>query len=104
MPQKATLLLPALTHFDVKALPEIIFVGLSCAAGFENEITLLPVRAFLPKFFDRRWFCGTAPLYEDILNFKFELFVWNERHRSIIIDTKDGRLLLALADEIMRIQ
>src|SRR5437868_3194206 len=104
MPQKVTLLLPSLTQFDVKALPQIKFVRLGFTAGFENEHTLVPVRAFLPKFFNRAWSCGTAPLYENILNFKFELFVWNERHRSIIVDTENRRLLLALADEIVRVQ
>ena len=49
MPQKTTLLLPAFAQFNVKSPPQVKFVRLSCAAGFENEIKLVPVRTFLPK-------------------------------------------------------
>ena len=51
MPKKTPLLLPSFAWLNTKAAPKIELVGFSRAAGLEDNLALMTLRAFLPELF-----------------------------------------------------
>jgi hypothetical protein len=72
MPQKRPYMPPRPARRDTEALPDVELVWFYCADRFEDDLTLMSLRAFFPEFFGRDALVVTGD--EDISKVELKLF------------------------------